>query len=36
MDVRLEKFDEVYLRVKCEPSVARELSEFFTYEVPNA
>ena len=36
MDVRLEKFDEVYLRVKCEPSVARELSDFFTYEVPNA
>ncbi len=36
MDVRLEKFDEVYLRIKCEPSVAKELSEFFTYEVPNA
>jgi len=30
------KFNEVYLRIKCEPSVARELSEFFTFEVPNA
>ena len=36
MDVTLTKFNEVYLRIKCEPSVARELSEFFTYEVPNA
>ena len=36
MDVTLTKFNEVYLRVKCEPSVAKELSEFFTFEVPNA
>ena len=36
MSVSLEKFNEVYLRVKCEPSVAKELSEFFTFEVPNA
>ena len=36
MDVTLTKFNEVYLRIKCEPSVARELSEFFTFEVPNA
>ena len=36
MPVLLEKFNEVYLRVKCEPSVAKELSEFFTFEVPNA
>ena len=35
-DVTLTKFNEVYLRIKCEPSVARELSEFFTFEVPNA
>ena len=32
----LEKFNEAYLRIKCEPSVARELSEFFTFEVPGA
>jgi len=36
MDVTFTKFNEVYLRIKCEPSVARELSEFFTFEVPNA
>ena len=36
MGVTLTKFNEVYLRIKCEPSVARELSEFFTFEVPNA
>ena len=36
MEVKIEKFNEVYLRIKCEPSVARELSEFFTFEVPNA
>ena len=36
MDVTLTKFNEVYLRIKSEPSVARELSEFFTFEVPNA
>ena len=36
MDVTLTKFNEVYLRIKCEPAVARELSEFFTFEVPNA
>ena len=36
MSVSLEKFNEVYLRVKCEQSVAKELSEFFTFEVPNA
>ena len=35
-EVTLKKFNEVYLRIKCEPSVARELSEFFTFEVPNA
>ena len=36
MPVLLEKFNEVYLRVKCEPSVGKELSEFFTFEVPNS
>ena len=32
----LEKFNEAYLRIKCEPSVAQELSQFFTFEVPGA
>ena len=36
MEISVSKFNEVYLRIKCEPSVARELSEFFTFEVPNA
>ena len=36
MEILVSKFNEVYLRIKCEPSVARELSEFFTFEVPNA
>ena len=36
MDVTLTKFNEVYIRIKCEPSAAKELSEFFTFEVPNA
>ena len=35
-NLQFQKFNEVYLRIKCEPSVARELSEFFTFEVPNA
>ena len=35
-EVTLEKFNEAYLRVKCEPAVAKELSEFFTFEVPNS
>ena len=36
MEVRIEKFNEVYLRIKTEPAIARELSEFFTFQVPNA
>ena len=36
MDVSIEKFNEAYIRIKCEPSTARELSEFFTFEVPGA
>jgi len=36
MEISVAKFNEVYIRIKCEPSVARELSEFFTFEVPNA
>ena len=36
MEVSLEKFNEAYLRIKCAPTVGRELSEFFTIEVPGA
>ncbi len=36
MSVYIEKFNEAYIRVKCEPSTGQELSEFFTFEVPGA
>ena len=32
----ISKKNEVYLRVKTEPNYARELSDFFTFEVPGA
>ena len=28
------KKDEVYIKVNCEPSVAQELSDYFTFTVP--
>ena len=34
-DLTITKKDSVYLRVECERSVAKELSEFFTFKVPN-
>ena len=34
--VILEKFNEAYLRIKCEAGTAQELSQFFTFEVPGA
>jgi len=36
MSVIIERFNEVFIRIKCEPAVAKELSEFFTFEIPNA
>lgn len=36
MTALIEKFNEAYIRIKCEPDIARELSEFFTFEVPGA
>ena len=35
-DITLQKKNEVYLQVDCERSIARELYEFFTYDVPSA
>jgi len=32
----ISKKNEVHLRVKTEPNIARELSDFFTFEVPGA
>ena len=36
MTALIEKFNEAYIRIKCEPDIARELSEFFTFEVPGS
>ncbi len=35
-DIGIEKKNEVYLRVTCEPSVAQEVFDYFTFEVPGA
>jgi superfamily II DNA or RNA helicase len=35
-DVVIQKKNEVYLTVECEPHIKYELSEYFTFEVPGA
>ena len=35
-DLIISKKNEVYLNIETEPSIARELSDFFTFEVPGA
>ncbi len=35
-DVIIQKKNEVYLSIDCEPHIKYELSEYFTFEVPNA
>lgn len=35
-DVIIQKRNEVYLTVECETHIKYELSEYFTFEVPNA
>ena len=35
-EVIIEKFNEAYIKVRCEPSTAKELNEFFKFEVPGA
>lgn len=34
--IRIEKLDEVYVRIFSEPSIEKELVDFFTYEYPGA
>ena len=34
--ITIEKINEVYIRIYTDPSIAQELSEFFTFEVPGA
>jgi len=36
VDTKIEKFNEAYLRIKCDPDIGRELSEFFTFEIEGA
>ena len=33
--IKIEKIDEVFMKVHCEDAYARELSSFFTFKVPN-
>ena len=35
-DIAIQKKNEVYLNVACEPSIAQELSDYFTFDVPGA
>ena len=35
-DLIISKKNEVYIKVETEPNIARELSDFFTFEVPGA
>jgi superfamily II DNA or RNA helicase len=37
MDIlQIEKVNEVYIKIRCEPGIAQELSSFFTFDVPGA
>ena len=35
-DIILHKKNEVFFQVECERSIARELNDFFSYDVPEA
>jgi len=34
--VEIEKFDEVHIKIKADPGIMMELSEYFTFDVPGA
>jgi superfamily II DNA or RNA helicase len=34
--IGIEKFNEAYIKIHCDDSIAKELSDFFTFEVPGA
>ena len=36
MDIYVQKHNEVYNRILCDPGIKEEMSEFFTFDVPNA
>ena len=35
MDINIESYNEVYLKIHCEPSIAYELNDKFCFKVPN-
>ena len=35
-DVIIQKSNEVFLKIQCEPHIQYELRDAFTFEVPNA
>jgi len=35
-DITIQKRNEVYFQLECEPHIKYELSEYFTFEVPDA
>lgn len=35
-DVSIQRLNDVYLKVKCEPSIHQELNEHFSFEAPGA
>ena len=35
-EVKIEKIDGTFIKVHCENSVAKELSDYFTFKVPNS
>lgn len=35
-DIYVEKLNDVHIRIHCDPGMAQELSEFFTFTVPGA
>lgn len=35
-DIIITKKDEVHIKVDCEPSIAQEMSDYFSFEVPGA
>jgi len=34
--IKIKKVDSVYIEIECEKSIAKELSSFFTFRVPNS
>ncbi len=35
-DLTIEKINEVYIKIDCEPGIEREISDRFTFDAPGA